>query len=743
MKLLIVESPTKAKTISRFLGKEYKVRSSYGHVRDLPKNKLGVDTENNFKPQYATTPNAQKNLRELKKIASNADSIILATDEDREGEAISWHLTHALKLKKDKFQRIVFHEITQNAIKKALENPGDINMGLVNAQQARRILDRLVGYELSPLLWKKIRKGLSAGRVQSVAVRLVVEREREIEQFNPQEYWEISADLEKTEKEKLNAKLWKKNNKLYRKLSVKNKEEAEEIKTDLTNSDFQVENIEKKEIGKNPPPPFTTSTLQQMANNACGYSAKQTMALAQQLYEGIPLENKRPVGLITYMRTDSLSISKQAQSQAKKVIEKIFGKNFLPEKTRFYKTKSKGAQEAHEAIRPTFLDKTPDSIKGCLNSKQYKLYKLIWERTIASQMASAKIDSTSISIKANPKGKTDEYLLKATGSIIKFEGYMKVLNKNSQKENLLPKLEKGDTLNLNKVNTEQKFTQPPSRYSEAALVKKLEENGIGRPSTYAPTISTVQNRGYIEKDENKKLFPTDIGILVNDLLVAHFPRIVDYKFTAQMESNLDKIAEDKKEWTQVVKNFYNPFKKNLKMKNEEIKKEDFQKKLDRKCPDCGGELVEKFGKFGKFIACGNYPDCKYTEKSEDEKELEKKVVQEEGNSKGEILCEKCGSKMELRKGPYGPFLGCSNYPNCRNIKKVENKIGVKCPECGKDLVEKKSKKGKTFYGCSGYPNCKTMFWNKPTGEKCPKCKSPLLQKYKKIVCSNKECGYES
>ncbi|MFW5885122.1 MAG: type I DNA topoisomerase [Patescibacteria group bacterium] len=743
MKLLIVESPTKAKTISRFLGKDYKVRSSYGHVMDLPKNKLGIDVENNFQPEYTVTPQAKKNLRELKKFSPKAEEIILATDEDREGEAISWHLTKALKITPSKTKRIVFHEITPEAIKKALQNPREIDMNLVDAQQARRTLDRLVGYNLSPLLWKKIRKGLSAGRVQSVAVRLLVEREREREKFQSQEYWELSAELQKDQTPFI-AKLWKKNQKAYKKTDISNKNQAEEIKKAIENSQLAVENISKKELTKNPPPPFTTSTLQQAANSAFGFSTKRTMTVAQQLYEGIALSGKNPTGLITYMRTDSLNISRQAQNQARQVIQKLFGEKYLPDKPSFYKNKSKGAQEAHEAIRPTLLDKNPDSIKDFLSSDQYKLYKLIWERTLASQTASAKIDSTTAVIKASQKNSRDIYRLKATGSIVRFEGYMKFFSgRKKDQDNFLPELKEGDMPKLKKIIAEQKFTQPPARYSEASLVKALEEKGIGRPSTYAPTISTIQTRGYAEKDENKNLFPTEIGTLVNDLLVKHFPKIVDYQFTAEMETILDQIAAGKKEWAAPIKQFYNPFKKNIEMKNEEIKKGDFQKKLDRKCPQCGGELVEKFGKFGKFIACSGYPECRYTEKSEEEKKVEKDVLKQEGNEKGEIICEKCGGKMEVRKGPYGPFLGCTNYPQCRNIKKVENKIGVKCPNCGKDLVEKKSKKGKTFYGCSGYPKCKTMFWNKPTGEKCPKCKNLLLEKPKKIVCSNKECSYES
>jgi len=745
MKLIIVESPTKAKTITRFLDKNYKVTSSFGHVMDLPKNKLGIDLKNNFEPEYVIPEKAEKQVRELKKLASKSDTIILATDEDREGEAISWHLISALNLKKGKkkIERIAFHEITRKAIEKALENPRELDMGLVDAQQARRVLDRLVGYKLSPLLWTKIRRGLSAGRVQSVAVRLIAEREEEINKFKEQEYWEIEAELEKlvpasskTGDQNFKANLWKKDDKIYKKLDISNKKQAEEIETDLKKSEPIIEKILKKEIGKNPPPPFTTSTLQQAASNVLGFSTKQTMMLAQQLYEGVALEGKRATGLITYMRTDSLNLSSLATSQAKKTIEKLFGQAYSLEKPRFYRNKSKGAQEAHEAIRPTFPNKDPESIKSFLSPRQFRLYRLIWERMVASQMASARIDSTTVEIKA------DNYALKAHGSIVKFEGYMKLTGQKNE-DNILPELEEKDKLKLNQIFSEQKFTQPPSRYTEASLVKVLEKNGIGRPSTYAPTISTVQIRGYVEKDDNKKLFPTEIGLTVNKLLVEHFSKIVDYQFTAKVEDDLDEIAEKNKAWKKVIEDFYKPFEKNLKMKTKEIKKEDFQKDLGRKCPECGNKLIEKFGKFGKFIACSNYPECKYTEKTAEDKAIENEIVKQAANKNGKIICEKCGSEMNVKNGPYGPFLGCSNYPKCKNIKKVENKIGVKCPNCGKDVIEKKSKKGRLFYGCSGYPKCKFVSWNKPTGEKCPNCKTPLVHKPKnKIGCPKKDCGFE-
>lgn len=741
MKLVIVESPTKAKTISKFLGKDYKIKSSFGHIRDLPTKELGVDIKNQYEPKYVIPSKALARVRELKKMAKDAELVILATDEDREGEAISWHLVAALNLPQEKTQRIAFHEITKTAIQKALENPRTVDINLVNAQQARRILDRLVGYKLSPLLWKKIRKGLSAGRVQSVAVRLVVEREREIEAFKPEEYWEIEALLKKqSDPTVFAAKLWKKNGKLFKKLDVNNEAQATEIKKALEKSSYKVENIAKKELSKTPPPPFTTSTLQQAAGSYLGYGTKQTMRLAQQLYEGIPLENNQPVGLITYMRTDSVNLSLESMIAAQKKITEMFGPQYALTAPRFYKSKSKGAQEAHEAIRPTFPEKDPESVKQYLSPQQFKLYRLIWNRMVASQMAAAKIDSTTAEIAATINGQPDIYQLKATGSVVKFNGYLKLTGKTSSGETILPELQEQEPLNLDKVNATQKFTQPPSRYAESTLVKAMEENGIGRPSTYAPTISTILDRGYVEKDENKKLFPTEIGYLVNDLLVENFTTIVDYQFTAQMEERLDDIAEGKQDWINVVDSFYTPFQETLKQKTSEIQK--VQTEVGRKCPECGAELLEKFGRYGKFIACSNYPTCKYTEKSEADKQEEAAIKKSVGNAQGEIICDKCGAPMVIKKGPYGSFLGCSRYPECKNIQKIENKLDVACPQCGKALVERRSKRGKPFYGCSGYPSCNFALWSKPTGETCPKCKSLLVFGPKgKIKCSNKECDF--
>jgi DNA topoisomerase-1 len=748
MKLIIVESPTKAKTISRFLDKGYFVESSFGHLRDLPKKKMGIDIENDFQPEYEISDKSKKRASELKRLAKKSDEIILASDEDREGEAIAWHLTQILGLNiKDTecpaghsvpdrklYKRIVFHEITKNAILEALKNPRGIDMNLVDAQQARRILDRLVGYELSPFLWKKIRYGLSAGRVQSVAVRLIVEREEEIRKFKPEEYWSIVAKLRQIQNPKLQtefeARLIKIDNKTVPKLGIKSRSEAEKIKKDLEKADYKVEKVSKKETKKNPLPPFTTSTLQQSANNGLGFSAKQTMMLAQQLYEGINLGGKGSTGLITYMRTDSLNLSKDALKSAEDYIKNKFGEEYAQQ--RFYKTKSKGAQEAHEAIRPTNPKRDPESIKKYLDNRQYKLYKLIWERMVASQMASAVSDLTTIDVLASLK-----YILRATGSVIKFEGFLKIYPMKSE-EIILPEVEEKENLDLIKVISEQHFTQPPARYTEASLVKKMEEEGIGRPSTYAPTLSTIQDRGYVEKIE-RKFQPKEIGELVNKLLVEHFPKIVDLKFTAGMEKDLDKIAEGKIKWIPVVKNFYKPFKENLMKKEKEINKKDLtEEATDEKCEKCGSPMIIKLGKFGKFMACSNYPECKNTKQIRDDGKIEEPEITNE-------KCEKCGKPMVVKIGRYGKFLGCSGYPECRNIKPIVKSTGVKCPECGKgEIVEKKSKKGRIFYACDQYPKCKFSLWNKPTGELCPKCESLMVFGAKgKTKCSNKECNYET
>jgi len=684
MKLIIVESPTKTKSIAKFLGNEYKLLSSYGHIRDLPQKELGVDIENNFEPKYVISTKTRKAVKELREAAKKADLIILATDEDREGEAIAWHILEALKIDDDKnYQRIVFHEITKSAIEKALLNPRKIDMDLVDAQQARRILDRLVGYKLSPFLWKKVVKGLSAGRVQSVAVRLIIDKEREIKDFKPEEYWSIESELKKENKEdKFIAHLIKKDNKKIDKLGIKNKEEADKILKELEGAQYKVSNIQKKETKKYPAPPFKTSSLQQEASRKMGFTAKQTMRLAQQLYEGLKIGNKGQTGLITYHRTDSLNLSEESLKDAHEFIEKEFGSKYASPSPRIYKTKAKGAQEAHEAIRPTKSEHHPDEIKKYLDDKQYKLYKLIWQRFIASQMNPAILDNVSVDIQAK------NYLFRTNGSTIKFDGFLKIYP-TKFKENNLPELNKEEILNLIKLISEQHFTQPPARYNEASLIKILEEYGIGRPSTYASIISAIQDRGYVQKDDQKRFTPAEIGFIVTDILKEHFPNIVDIKFTAHMEENLDKIAEGKQKWQKILKDFYDPFEENLKKKYEKVEKKKLEEPTDKICPKCGSNLVIKLGRFGKFYACPKFPECKHTE----------------------------------------PII---------------NSTKVKCPECKKgEIIERRSKRGKIFYSCSQYPKCKFALWDKPSGEKCPKCDSLLIEtKNNKIKCSNKECDYK-
>ena len=702
MQLVIVESPTKSKTISKYLGSSFRVLSSYGHIRDLPKSEIGIDIEKDFEPRYIIPLKARKSIKLLKEEAKKADSVILATDEDREGEAIAWHLSQALNLNGNKtYQRIVFHEITKQAIANALKNPRKIEMNLVDAQQARRILDRIVGYKLSPFLWKKVARGLSAGRVQSVAVRLVAEREKEIEKFVPQEYWEIAALLQsrRTETEqirgtdaenKFTAKLIKKDGKTLEKLAIKNEDAADKIIKDLKEAEYKVANIEKKEIKRNPLPPFTTSTLQQGAWQRFKWTAKSTMRIAQQLYE---------TGKITYHRTDSLNLSDLSLFAAKKFITENYGKDYWAGFLRKYKTKTKGAQEAHEAIRPSYPNKKPEDLK--LNANQFKLYDLIWRRFISCQMNQAVFDSTTIDIQTKDPAlyRTGDsgagYVFRATGQMLKFDGFLKVYP-IKYKESDLPSLQINELLELLKLDPSQHFTEPPPRYNEATLIKVLEENGIGRPSTYAPTLSTIQERNYIEKDENRRFRPTEIGTVVNDILVNHFPEIVDIGFTASMEKGLDEIAEGKIKWVRVCKEFYGPFEKNLEKKYEEVSKKDItEKPTKKKCPKCSAPLLIRLGKFGKFYACSKFPKCRHTE----------------------------------------------------SLK--ENILGVKCPKCEKgEITQKRTKKNKIFYGCNQFPKCDFALWDKPIrqaqgeGEKCPKCKSLLIETNRKQVkCSAKDCDY--
>lgn len=733
-KLVIVESPTKAKTISKFLGKGFVVKSSFGHVRDLPKSKLGVDVEHNFEPQYAVSRDKSKVVKELKEAAKKSDEILFATDEDREGEAISWHLAQILNIKPEDAKRIVFHEITKTAIHEALEHPRSLDIKMVNAQQARRVLDRLVGYNLSPFLWRKVAKGLSAGRVQSVAVRLVVEREREIKDFKPEEYWGIESIFTNSAHDEMAARLYAIGEKKLDKMYIKNKEQVDGIIADLKNSEYKIANVEKKITKRAPSPPFTTSTLQQDANNHLGFSAKQTMLIAQKLYEGLELGSEGSVGLITYMRTDSVNLSGKFLNEAKEIIGSEFGSKYQLPKPRFYSNKSRNAQEAHEAIRPSEVSRTPESVKPYLDRNQFRLYDLIWRRAVATQMAGAEINSLAIDVSGQKN-----YIFRANGQTILFDGFIR-LYPDRAKENLLPEVKIGEKVSLKEMKPEQHFTEPAARYSDAALVKDLEHYGIGRPSTYAPTIATIEDRGYVERDDKKRLFPKDIAYLVSDLLVEHFPHVVDYEFTAKMENDLDEIAKGKKEWQPVIEDFYDPFMDNLHLKDKELsKKELTEEKTDEVCEKCGSPMIIKTGRFGRFLACSNYPECKNTKNIGADGKVEKEQPEISNEP-----CDKCGKPMVVRHGRYGQFLGCSDYPKCKNIKNIDVKLNMKCPKCGQgDLVVRRSKRGKPFYGCNRYPDCDFALWDKPTGEMCPDCGQSLVYAAKGgTKCSNKECGYK-
>lgn len=732
MKLVIVESPAKAKTIQKYLGAGFIVKSSYGHIRDLPKKEMGIDIKHDFEPTYIIPDVAKKHLAELKKAAAKAELIYFATDEDREGEAIAWHLVAALKPAKSKIKRVTFTEITKSAIQKAIAEPRDIDQHLVDAQQARRILDRLVGYELSPLLWNKVRRGLSAGRVQSVAVRLIVEREEEIKKFKADEYWTITAKLLK-DQYAFDAKLHQAQGKIIPKLGIKDKTSTDKILADLQGATYVVADLRTQERKRTPPPPFTTSTLQQAAGNQLGFSSKKTMMLAQRLYEGVEIGSEGPVGLITYMRTDSLNLSGEATSKAREVISKEFGADYALPTPRHFANKSKGAQEAHEAIRPTDPARLPADVEQYLEPAAARLYRLIWQRMMASQMAEARLSLTAADIKAN------DYIFRAAGTTVLFDGFVKALGEKAAfKETVLPQLGKDDQLKLEKLLPEQHFTQPPARYSEATLVKALEEHGIGRPSTYAPTIDVIQRREYVLKNEEKRFAPTEVGTLVNTVLTKHFPSIVDIDFTANMEQDLDRIAEGGKAWQPVIKKFYYPFHALIKEKGKELNKSELtQEKTGETCPTCKqAELVIKLGRFGKFKACSRYPECKHTEPIGEEKKMQAEATGEK--------CPECGKPLVLKRGKFGPFLGCSGYPECKHIKKIEKGTGVKCPACGKgEIIEKRSKAGKTFFACNQYPDCKNAYWSKPTGETCPKCGSLLLFGAKNTIrCSNKECKFK-
>lgn len=723
--LIIVESPTKAKTISKFLGPDYEVEASFGHVRDLPKSKLSIDVEHGFEPVYQIAPKATEIISKLKKMTKSATSIILATDEDREGEAISWHLVQALGLgndqqiedgKEDKrIKRIVFHEITKPAIEHALKNPRDIDLNLVDAQQARRVLDRLVGYELSPFLWRKIRYGLSAGRVQSVAVRLIVEREREINAFKAEEYWSIEAklskkDTAKTDSIQFTAKLSKIDRKTVGKMGINSESQAKQITSDLNNSEYEVTKITKKEVKRNPSAPFTTSTLQQEAARKLGFSAKQTMAVAQHLYER---------GFITYMRTDSLNLAESALQQAQEIITNEFGKAYSLSEPRKFSNKSKGAQEAHEAIRPTDLSLLPQNMKSSAERNGIRLYDLIWKRTIASQMQHAVFDQTAVDITANQK-----YTFRATGQVVKFDGFIRAYTEGTDEqaedeiEGALPELSENELLNLIELSPIQHFTEPPPRYTDATLVKALESYGVGRPSTYAPTLTTVQERGYVLK-EDKKYTPTEEGYLTTDMLVQHFPEIVDINFTSKIEEQFDDIAERKLKWVPVISDFYKPFKEHLIEKEKTVEKKI--ELSDTPCPHCGKMMLIKYGRMGKFLACpeeGSKVTLPMPEEAAQIKALEEKTKDER--------CPVCGGPMKVHRGRFGFFLGCADYPKCKGISKIWNKLGFKCPMCLEsverkdkpgDVVEKKGRgRGKPFYACTRWPDCTMILNIKPESE---------------------------
>ena len=809
--LVIVESPAKAKTIQKYLGKGFTVEASLGHVKDLPKSTLGVDTDNDFETEYVIIPGKEKVVAKLKKLAIGMDTIYLAPDPDREGEAIAAHLAEELgngaksKKKKKKsdngaerIRRVTFNEITQRAVREAFEHPRDIDQNLVDAQQARRVLDRLVGYQVSPLLWDKVRRGLSAGRVQTVTLRLIVEREREIKAFDKKEYWTIDAHLAGPKPPAFDARFLGKGEE---KIEVPNAEEAEKIRQVLEHADWIVRTAEKKERRRNATPPFTTSKLQQDASRKLRFSVKRAMMIAQRLYEGVELGEEGLVGLITYMRTDSTRVSNEALAEVREYITSQYGPDYLPQTPNTYKEK-KEAQAAHEAIRPTSAMRHPDQVKQYLKEDEYKVYKLIWQRFVASQITPAVFDQTTVDIDA--KSGSDVFWFRVTGSVMKFDGFLRVYEeskegKDEEDEELkhkLPPLEAGQKLTLKELKPEQHFTEPPPRYNEASLVKELEERGIGRPSTYSAILSTIQERQYVQK-VGGKFSPTEIGLVVTDLLVENFPDIFDIQYTARLEEELDEIEEGKEGWKQALGDFYKKFEKDLRYAHkhmENIKR--MEKPTDEKCERCGSPLVIKWGKhgsfyacssydkenpesctftkenpinlpdldsadvqettqeeycencgrvmvlkrgrFGQFMACTGYPDCKTTRRLDQGKRVPDIPLEE--------LCPKCGRNLMIRHGRYGEFTSCSGYPDCKYVK--QNFIGVKCPLCKEgDLVEKKARKGNTFYGCGNYPNCKFTAANKPVAEKCPSCGNEyLVEKFLKvgpvIACPNKECDFE-
>lgn len=732
--LVIVESPAKSKTIKKILGESYQIEASYGHIRDFPPKVLGFDAANDFEPSFVVIPEKKAVVKKLNDMAKKSDKILLASDPDREGEAIAWHVRQVLEVPDNRIYRIEFNEITPKAIKNAVDHSRQIDMDRVKAQQTRQILDRLVGYKISPVLWEKMRNyRLSAGRVQSVALRMICEREDEIEAFTPVEYWTITADLLKG-KIPFSAELSKYKDK---KVEIKNKEEADKIVAELTKKGlkYEVSKVTYRDTQRKPSAPFITSTLQREASSKLGYGVSKTMQIAQKLYEGIDIGTDGPVGLITYMRTDSVRISDDAQAAAKDFITGNYGENYYPSTPNNY-VKGKGGknvQDAHEAIRPSYIDKTPDSIKQYLTSEQYRLYKLIWSRFIASQMENAKVKNTSVDITA------DDYLFKAGTSKVTFDGFLKVYNENEEEtdSSKIPDLEQGDELKLNKIDPKQHFTQPPPRFTEASLVKALEEHGIGRPSTYAPIISKIQQKGYVEKLE-KALAPTILGRTLCRELIKYFTDIMNYEFTAQMETKLDDIAEEKAVWTNVLKEFYTPFTDTVDSAKKNMPRVLIES--DVTCPNCGKKMIVRTSRFGtQFLGCSGYPECKTM------MPLNKDGTAAPVDEKSDEKCEKCGSEMIVKVGPYGRYLQCTN-DECKHRKRLLVTTGIKCPKCGEgDVIQRKSKYGKLFYGCSKYPDCDFVSWNEPVAEKCPECGAYLVKKItkkeSKLVCSNNTCSY--
>ncbi len=726
MDLIIVESPSKAKTISKYLKGKYRVDASGGHIRDLPQKTLGVAVDKNFEPRYVTSPGKEETIKRLTEEAKKADRVYLATDPDREGEAISWHLQSVLGLPEEGENRIEFNEISPRAVERALKNPRKINYSLVDAQQARRVLDRLVGYKLSPLLSNKIQNKLSAGRVQSVALRLVVEREREITSFVAEEYWTISCDLQDLGKnhpsfravlEKLKGK----------KLKIACKEEADNALAALGGGEYVVGSVKKTVTRSHAPAPFTTSTLQQDASNKLGLSAPETMLMAQHLYEGIDVEEEGHIAFVTYIRTDSTRVSEEAQQAAREYIAAKYGKEYLPEKPNIYASK-KGAQDAHEAIRPIDLSRTPEAVKKMLDKKHYSVYKLIYERFIASQMAEALYDAVQADIL------NGDYTLKASGKALRFAGFTAVwadvkTEGEEETKGLLPPLNEGDGLECLAVKPEQKFTKPPIRYTDASLVKAMEDKGIGRPSTYASIISVLNKRKYVEK-EGKYMKPTEVAYRITDMLVQYFPDIMDVGFTAGMEERLDEIEDGGKDWHSIIGDFYPPFEKQLRHAST-----DGDVMTEIRCEKCGRPMVRKTGKYGTYLACSGYPACS-------------NIVSETQDEVSDTPCPKCGAMMVVKSGRFGKFLACPNYPSCRSTlpfgeKKEEDILEGVCPDCGKPTKKLRSRTGKPYYGCSGYPACKFMSWDMPTGEKCPKCGAAIVKSARGVVkCSDRSCGYK-